>query len=324
MSETHVGTNGGAIASANPKPQIVSVSNFHTVIENITPDRARVMLGKMRNPRPFSRHTAAIYAQTMRNGQWDFNGDAIRINEDDEVIDGQHRLHAVIQSGKPQKMLVMYGLKNEVFQSIDVGKRRSPGDMLAIAGYKHTINTGSVARALMVYESGVYWAEEAANKLDYRPTPKQIVKFVERNPDVAENCAYLANRYMNTMRLTGATPIGLSYTLAKRANEKKAQEFLDGVNGDVSTTKTDPRWVVRDFLMRQKVESKGLRRLNIQYTQAVMINAANLYFAGLEASVGLIRWKPEVQWFPRFDSGKSATRKLARRQTAAKREGKSE
>lgn len=322
MAETQPAMgNGRSTASAVPVPRVITTPGIHVTNEMVTPERARQLLGKSRNPRPLSKTVVANYADQMLHGMWDYNGDPIRVNSDDELIDGQHRLNAIIQSGKAQKMLIIHGLPNDVFKTVDVGKKRSAGDLLAIEGHAYYVNAAAVARSLLIYDSGVYWAAEAARKIDYKPSPKAIVEYVEKNPDVMENMSRIFGTKHNKgiVRLAGPTPIGMAYTLARRVNEKKADDFLDGVSGEVSTTKTDPRWVVRDFLMRQKIESRGLRRLEGKYTQAVMINAANLYFAGLEANVGLIRWRPENQWFPRFDGGKSAVRKLTRRESATLR-----
>lgn len=312
MAETQTSVSMGRAVAVQVTPRVLTNTGIHTAVELIGPERARQMLLKLNNPRPLSQATVDNYVDVMRRKDWAFNGDPIRFNEDGALIDGQHRLQAIIKSGVAQKMLVIHGLGDDTFETIDVGKKRSHGDLLAICGHTDGVMLGAMARGLIIYESGVYWASEAARKLDYHPTGKQILKYVSDNPDVAENAKLIRNKYSYAVRLCGPSPLGMAFTLARRESEKKAAEFIDGISGDVSgMTRTDARWVVRDYLTKQKLDRA--RRIDSRYAQAVLINAANLYFGGLEASSNLIRWQPEKQWFPKFDGGKSQSRALARR-----------
>jgi hypothetical protein len=280
-----------------------SSSPVHVSTQLVTPEIAKRLLARMANDRPLSKNTLLNYTEVMRRGEWRFNGDPIRLNSEDRLIDGQHRLHAIIDSGKPQKMLVISGLDNEVFDTIDVGKKRSSADLLGIAGYQNVFALAATARALIIYESGVYWASEAAKNLDYNPTGKQIVSYVDRNPDVAQCVRQMQAQYGSAMRVVAPSAAGLAYTLAWRQHHGKADEFMSGVGGMVPTERNDPRWVVREYLSRQKHESMTKRLTSLQ-AQAVMVKAANLFFAGLPATTSTLRFQPETHWFPRFDGGR--------------------
>ena len=62
------------------------------------------------------------YAHQMKKGLWDVNGEGIIIAESGRLLNGQHRLHAVIKSGKTIQSVVIYGVEEEAFKTIDTGK----------------------------------------------------------------------------------------------------------------------------------------------------------------------------------------------------------
>ena len=47
----------------------------------------------------------------MRNGLWELNGAAIVIDEFGNLIDGQHRLSAVVESGTTQQFVVVRNVR---------------------------------------------------------------------------------------------------------------------------------------------------------------------------------------------------------------------
>jgi hypothetical protein len=280
--------------------------------ETVTPDRAKAMLANIKNDRPLSDYTVLNYAETMRQGDWKFNGDPVRLNAEGKLIDGQHRLHAIVKSGKAQHMLIISGLNSDVFDTIDVGKRRSPADLLGIAGYKNVNALAATIRALIIYESGVYWASEAAKQLDYNPSGLQILAYADKNPEVAERVRQIQNDYTYATRIVAPSACGLAFTLAWRMNHQKAEAFMAGVAGLEPTERNDARWVAREYLSRRKAEALTTRITSLQ-VQAVMVKAANLYFGGVHTTVNLLKFQPKSQWFPRFDGGKRDAREAAKR-----------
>src|SRR5581483_4804534 len=91
----------------------------------------------------------------IQNGEWQENGATIVFNEDGELIDGQHRLAAVIRSGKTIWSLVVRGVssKESVFHTIGDEKPRRVTDLLRTANVN---NVAAVARYLWLVEHGIH------------------------------------------------------------------------------------------------------------------------------------------------------------------------
>lgn len=70
------------------------------------------------------------YAKDMVNGNWTFCGDSIKFDKDGNLIDGQHRLKAIIESGIPQYFYKVEELDPESARVMDSGFKRSVEDYL--------------------------------------------------------------------------------------------------------------------------------------------------------------------------------------------------
>lgn len=126
--------------------------------QTITPEQAQELLTNHNpsNRRLDTRH-AVFLAQEMERGTFrPDNGDSIRIDTDGNVLDGQHRLAAIVKVGRPVTMLIANGVDRETFATIDIGKRRTVQDIVGIdllsAGINAPKGTTASARLLLEYE----------------------------------------------------------------------------------------------------------------------------------------------------------------------------
>lgn len=78
--------------------------------ELITPELAYQYLKTTVQNRPVDWGKVAIYAQKMREGLWQPFSRYIEFTEAGDLINGQHRLLAIIESGLPQTLVVVRGL----------------------------------------------------------------------------------------------------------------------------------------------------------------------------------------------------------------------
>ena len=99
---------------------------------DITPEIAEKMLGKnTNNYRRLNSSTVTKYAREMFLGYWQVNGEPIVFSKDGTLLNGQHRLAAIIKSNTTQKMLVVTDVTADVF---DEHKVRSWVDYTQTSG----------------------------------------------------------------------------------------------------------------------------------------------------------------------------------------------
>jgi hypothetical protein len=118
-------------------------------IETITPQLAKLYLQKnTKNNRKVTKKTVGNYAADMSSGNWRLSPDCIAFDEHDQLINGQHRMEAVISCGKPVKFAVLRKFPKDSMQCFDIGKRRQMHERLTISGIPMTQSECSIVRNL--------------------------------------------------------------------------------------------------------------------------------------------------------------------------------
>lgn len=126
-------------------------------VEKITPEMAESYLGRNMVNRHLNKDRVAQYALDMATGKWELNGEAIRFNKDGRLIDGQHRLSAIVKSGTSIRMVVMRDIENSV-TIYDRGRNRSITDQFQIAGMDTALGNNSnvaICRLHYIVQAGV-------------------------------------------------------------------------------------------------------------------------------------------------------------------------
>lgn len=115
---------------------------------DVTPEMAETWLKRNFNNRPVSMDTVRAYAREMKRGRWLPVHQGIAFDMEDNLVDGQHRLMAIVMAARPVRLMVTFGLPSKVdgtrmvgMDVVDRGKTRSVADQLKI---QHGIGGGSV------------------------------------------------------------------------------------------------------------------------------------------------------------------------------------
>lgn len=131
-----------------------SISEFFSKFVIITPEDAIRLLEYNTSNRPVREARIARYARAMKMGRWLPSNDAISFSTEGRLLNGQHRLQAIIRANTPVTILVASGLDEKAFDVIDRGCTRSPGDLAAAEGFVNPNMAVSGARAAI----GILWA----------------------------------------------------------------------------------------------------------------------------------------------------------------------
>lgn len=136
----------------------------------VTPELAARWLERNRNNRSLRRNKVAQYADDMKNGRWRDNGDTIRFSINGDLIDGQHRLHALIAADVSLVLWIVEGVADEARMTIDSGVVRRIGDRLRMFGSVQRANT--VAASLFIIDQ---WIMEE----DGTPSGERLMQWYE-------------------------------------------------------------------------------------------------------------------------------------------------
>lgn len=186
-------------------------------IQVVTPDIARKYLDLNTENRPLRAPYAMNLAQSMLNNQWTFTPDPICFRKNDGVLmNGQHRLHAIITSERPQAMLVVWGLSEDAWARMDRGAKRTSGDEFARRGFTNGPHTAAATRLLWRYTNDdwsgslsipddqlIAFYEEHSTLMDTHGLARRLNQDAPLSPAVGTVALYLS-------RLADLKPGGLN------------------------------------------------------------------------------------------------------------------
>lgn len=262
-------------------------------VEVLTPEVARELLaenGHNRNLRPAR---VVQLAEAMRRGEWVLNGETVKIAEDGTLLDGQHRLKAVLDSGVSIESLVMRDLPVEVQDTVDTGRRRRLADQLAIEGHTDSHALAAALNMLHRFRNN--------GRVDYShagaPSPQQAVALIECEPEIRDSL----REARRVTKQTGG-PIGIFAALHHLFNEvdpEATKDFFDRLADGAELAKDDPVLHLRAQLMKPRKDRTYSQ--SPSNTAALIIKAFNLRREGRR--VDLLSFK-KTEKFPTIDGQK--------------------
>jgi len=122
-------------------------------LETITPETAKAMLLNNDRNRRLRPATVAKYAATMAAGNWRASPDGLIFGKSGQLLQGQHRLNAVINFGGEVDMIVWRGVEDDVFSVLDRGVTRSVADAIG-ADKKTTEVAAFIAKTCSRVQNG--------------------------------------------------------------------------------------------------------------------------------------------------------------------------
>ena len=261
-------------------------------VETISPEVAQEILAANRHNRNMRSARVAQLAEVMRRGEWILNGETIKVAADGTLLDGQHRLQAVVDSGATIETLVMRGMPLEAQDTVDTGRRRRLADVLAIEGHTDSHALGASLSMLHRFRTG--------KRIDYShagaPSPKQALDLLEREPQIRDSVRE-ARRI--TKQVGG--PVGVFaalHCLFLEIEEEATKDFFDRLADGASLSPGDPVLHLRNQLIRPRQERTYAQSPN--HIAALTIKAFNLRRAGRK--IDLLSFK-KTERFPVIERG---------------------
>lgn len=235
----------------------------------VTPLNARDYLDNQMPNRKVSMSLAMKYARDMLNDDWDENGAVIRLNPEGRMLDGQHRMHAIIKADKlarehPDDYLVvpfdgMYqdfalGVPDAARKSMDIGRKRSLADQITFEGGVQSIQVAPVVAWHLAYLKGNYI--NSAGEQAFRATEAEALAHWHQNEDLFHT-TILRSRDAYRQKLGSNSALGTAYHILRTTyGDELADTFWDPFLTGANLAETDPILTLRNRLLRDKFPPK--------------------------------------------------------------------
>lgn len=154
----------------------------------LTPEIAKDFARRLpKRQRKQSKKLIDKYANDIVAKRWPFIGDSIRFNANDELIDGQHRVETVIETGVTIPTLVVFGLESDAIIPMDTGKGRRFEDLLSMEeNIEYSGQVAGLTRRVTHWMLGNYGQDSIARVVNPQwlgstPTNEQLWQVYREN-----------------------------------------------------------------------------------------------------------------------------------------------
>jgi hypothetical protein len=222
----------------------------------------------------------------MTDKRWIFDRQPIRFNANGRLLDGQHRLNAIVKSGVTQQILVVTGIASEAFKVMDTGKNRNAKDVFKINNVPYDSQVATSTRLVLNLKRGV---NASAEKVSH----SELLEFYEAHEGILDCVKKSESLYKEFSRiLTWNNISGFMYLFSEKSVTDSEQFFHKLCTGlDLSID--SPIYVLRKRLMLDAVNVQKLPRTD---KQALIIKAWNNYRK--DNKIKYLKWTKENEKFP--------------------------
>jgi hypothetical protein len=235
------------------------ISGIRCEFIQVTPDIAQSWLKANHKNRALREDQVKTYARDMASDNWLITHQGIAFNDKDELIDGQHRLSALIRANKTVLMLVTFGLPSKLLgkkvttrDAVDRGAIRTIADQLSLEhDLKDANNVTGVCAAL-----ARIWSSRRVRKISVSQTLEIFALYKESVTFVVNNRSKIGA--LKSKGVLGA--VAFAHAVEKEKVEQLFRQLATGENlsGD------NPILQLRNFLMScQTAKMKGSTRTDV-------------------------------------------------------------
>lgn len=253
---------------------------METKVMTITPEMAGEWLLKNTKNRHVTKRSVERFAESMEAKEWVLNGESIKFDTQGILLDGQHRLMAIVKSGCAIESTVDFDIDPKAFTTLDTGRKRAGSDALSILGFENTQGLAAAIRVYLIYQKGRLFSDNGRANI----TNDQICHFATNYPALISLMQIgIQSGFIN--RLMGKSLAGGLYPLIYRSNPEKAVQFYYILeSGDAYKYKNGATvLLLRDRLMMGAGKtSGGMRQAQIS---ALIIHTWNHFLDGTELQV---------------------------------------
>ena len=252
----------------------------------INKEVAEKMLSINLNNRKAKDGVIAKYASEMLKGNWkDDTGELIKISKTNKLLDGQHRLKAIVKADVELRMYVAYDINDDVFSVLDSGVVRSSRDVFHVAGAQY-----SALIPPIIQFSEILFNGGESNKSSSNLTNVELLqKFQENDEYYLEIASKTMVYYLQFAKILNPTTIGSFMIYFNSKSSADCKLFFDELCSGRNITNN----II--YLLRNKLieDRTGTSRMDLRYRNALIIKAWNFY--RLRQEVKVLKYSKELE-----------------------------
>ena len=257
----------------------------------VTPKMAAKLLQNNDKNRSIKAAVVEKYVKEMNNGHWrEDTAETIKIAKDGRLLDGQHRLAAIVKAGKSFHFHIASEMESDVFDVLDTGSKRRASDVFHISGIKYDKTLPSIISAWYAITEG---RSTTTTKVSNRPSNSELLEFYNDNQQFWEHVAEKARHwYRQFGKIITPAMFGAFYAHFHIKDADMAMQFMQAIADGIS-----PPHISAVLFRNKMIENHtSIRKLPIGIKDALIIKAWNAYRSGQQLKK--LTFDPSREDFP--------------------------
>ncbi|MDD3021838.1 MAG: hypothetical protein PHX61_12795 [Alphaproteobacteria bacterium] len=254
----------------------------------VTPQMAQKWLANGGKNRRISVPHVKDIANAMKAGKWVLNGETICFDTNGKLINGQHRLSAVVMSGMTVPILIVRGVDDpKAFETYDTNtKRRGVSDIIGMEGIKNASHVSAVARRLVAWEKCTVKNTFALTNEGYaRIAGYEVLDYIKNNNHKIQPIITEIFGSLPFKRCGAGSALIASLVICNDTDEVATMLFIEGLKTGANLPANSPIHLLRERLIAPP-ERRGLSWET--EVMALTIKSWNKYLHGKSAKT--LRW----------------------------------
>tara|TARA_Y100000310_G_scaffold116175_1_gene114853 strand:- start:353 stop:1258 length:906 start_codon:yes stop_codon:yes gene_type:complete len=213
----------------------------------ITPDLAEIMLERNPHNRPVTDSHVLNLQRQIAEGKWLHTGEPIIFDVEGNLINGQHRLWACFNGEVSFITDVRFGRPSKAFAFVDIGRKRTAGDIFSINGVSLGGKMATATRwAMRYYDESLL----SKGKLSTgRITEDELYRWFKSHPKMGESM-HVYRAFVGTKLASPPMMMAVHYICNRAAGREAADIFFHRLSSGLDMGgRDDPCHVLRQRLI---------------------------------------------------------------------------
>lgn len=277
--------------NTNPHP------NIRASVVYIDPVRARELFeGNAENQRNIKKKNLEKIEASIRKGIFRLNGESIIVSEKGRLLNGQHRVTAVMNTQIGIWSVLVENVPDAYFDSMDCGSSRQFKDVLTIGG-----NSNAHVLATTIQRLAEHSEDESKLGTGIAFSHTDLMGIRELADGVEDSITVAAR----ATRVVAPSRTAWLHFLASKSCPLLGDSFFEQLASGANLPERSPIFLFRERMLREKADRN---KLDARSALALLIKAWNAHVDG--KSIGVLRWKDDepfpIARFPREAGSRGA------------------
>ena len=262
---------------------------YQTVM--VDPQKAKQWLLKNTKNRKLQQRHVERLAQEMLNGKWVLNGQTISFSNDGALLDGQHRLYAVIKSGVTVPMSVAFGVDNpNAFKTYDINVLKRGVDQIALMmGIENATHASAIARRLLHWDNAEDKTTFSLTTETYQRLPgDEVLEYLQSHNNEIQTMLKDMRPSLPYRKCSAGSAFIAALIICNRTDEVATLLFNEGLKTGAGYQANSPIHLLRERLIDPP--SKRGVKWEVE-VMALTIKAWNKFLSG--KTIKFLRWRQE-------------------------------